>query len=41
MPYDNRLEILEERLEGENQVKFLECMRGMLQWRPENRKTAK
>jgi hypothetical protein len=38
---DNSLEASDERLEGENKAKFLEFMRGMLQWRPEDRKTAK
>lgn len=34
------LEDLEERLEGENKSDFLSFLRGMLQWRPEDRKTA-
>jgi hypothetical protein len=28
-------------LEGTNKEKFIAFMRGMLQWRPEDRKTAK
>ncbi|KAG4428245.1 hypothetical protein IFR05_016273 [Cadophora sp. M221] len=35
------LEISETRLEGENKEMFLQMMRGMLTWRPEDRKTAK
>ncbi|KAG4439992.1 hypothetical protein IFR05_004506 [Cadophora sp. M221] len=35
------LEIFETRLEGENKEMFLQMMRGMLIWRPEDRKTAK
>ncbi|KAK5937467.1 hypothetical protein PMZ80_010085 [Knufia obscura] len=38
---DNSLEGSEERLEGDNKKAFLEFMRSMLQWRPEDRKTAK
>lgn len=38
---DTSLEKSEERLEGENKAVFLRFMRGMLQWRPEDRKTAK
>ncbi|KAK4129481.1 hypothetical protein N657DRAFT_652860 [Parathielavia appendiculata] len=41
IPQKNSLEASEERLEGENKARFLEFMRGMLQWRPEDRKTAK
>ena len=35
------LEQSEEFLEGRNKKMFLAFMRGMLQWRPEDRKTAK
>lgn len=35
------LEQSEEFLEGENKEKFMIFMRKMLQWRPEDRKTAK
>ncbi|TVY38711.1 Serine/threonine-protein kinase [Lachnellula occidentalis] len=35
------LEESEFRLQGKNKEMFLEMMRGMLQWRPEDRKTAK
>ncbi|KAJ5384277.1 hypothetical protein N7517_002188 [Penicillium concentricum] len=35
------LEISEERLSGRNKEMFLEFMGGMLQWQPEDRKTAK
>lgn len=35
------LEESEEFLEGRNKEMFLVFMRGMLQWRPEDRKTAK
>lgn len=35
------LEMSETRLEGENREMFLQMMRGMLTWRPEDRKTAK
>ena len=35
------LEQSEEILNGENKRLFLEFMRGMIQWRPEDRKTAK
>ncbi|KAK4154729.1 kinase-like domain-containing protein [Chaetomidium leptoderma] len=41
IPKDISLEASEERLEGENKAMFLEFMRGMLQWRPEDRKTAR
>lgn len=41
IPQDTSLEKLEERLEGENKVMFLNFMQSMLQWRPEDRKTAK
>jgi hypothetical protein len=35
------LETSEENLEGRNKDMFLAFMRGMLQWQPEDRKTAK
>ncbi|CAK4029640.1 CMGC SRPK kinase [Lecanosticta acicola] len=35
------LEEAETRLEGSNKSQFLDFVRGMLQWRPEDRKTAK
>ncbi|KAH7317827.1 kinase-like domain-containing protein [Rhexocercosporidium sp. MPI-PUGE-AT-0058] len=35
------LESFESRLEGENKKMFLQMMKGMLAWRPEDRKTAK
>ncbi|CAG8976328.1 hypothetical protein HYALB_00005735 [Hymenoscyphus albidus] len=39
---DATLEKSEERLEeGENKDMFMRFMRGMLQWRPEDRKTVK
>ncbi|KAK2877251.1 hypothetical protein FQN49_001307 [Arthroderma sp. PD_2] len=38
---DDSLEQSEEFLEGKNKEMFLSFMRGMLQWRPEDRKTAK
>jgi serine/threonine-protein kinase SRPK3 len=41
LPQDISLERLEECLEGKNKEMFLVFMRGMLQWRPEDRKTAK
>ena len=42
IPQDTSLEKSEERLEeGENKVMFMKFMRSMLQWRPEDRKTAK
>ncbi len=41
IPKNTSLEASEERLVGENKKRFLEFMRGMLQWRPEDRKTAK
>lgn len=31
----------EGRLQGKDKEMFLEMMKGMLQWRPEDRKTAK
>lgn len=40
-PQDTSLERSEEFLEGKNKEMFLIFMRGMLQWRPEDRKTAK
>jgi serine/threonine-protein kinase SRPK3 len=41
VPQDTSLEQSEEFLEGKNKEMFLVFMRGMLQWRPEDRKTAK
>ncbi|KAK3324416.1 kinase-like domain-containing protein [Cercophora scortea] len=41
IPEGMSLEASEENLEGENKRMFLNFMRGMLQWRPEDRKTAK
>jgi serine/threonine protein kinase len=41
IPQDRSLESAEELLEGESKEKFLAFIRGMLQWRPEDRKTAK
>ncbi|KAJ5143282.1 uncharacterized protein N7515_002069 [Penicillium bovifimosum] len=35
------LELLEVVLEGKNKEMFIAFMKGMLQWRPEDRKTAK
>ncbi|KAJ5772853.1 hypothetical protein N7457_007749 [Penicillium paradoxum] len=35
------LEDVENRLEGEEKEMFLDLMKGMLQWRPEDRKTAR
>ncbi|TGO28436.1 hypothetical protein BPAE_0027g00030 [Botrytis paeoniae] len=41
IPQGMNLEKSEMRLEGKNQEVFLQIMRGMLQWRPKDRKTAK
>lgn len=41
IPQGGCLEKSETRLKGKNKEVFLEMMRGMLQWRPEDRKTAK
>ncbi|TVY88182.1 Serine/threonine-protein kinase [Lachnellula willkommii] len=41
VPTDTSLEESEFRLQGKNKELFLQMMRGMLQWRPEDRKTAK
>ncbi|KAK3687957.1 kinase-like domain-containing protein [Podospora appendiculata] len=41
IPEGMSLEASEENLEGENKRLFLNFMKGMLQWRPEDRKTAK
>lgn len=41
IPEGLNLEELEENLEGENKALFLNFMRSMLQWRPEDRTTAK
>lgn len=40
VPQQVGLETSEEILEGRNKEMFLAFMRGMLQWRPEDRKTA-
>ncbi|GAB1209484.1 hypothetical protein APSETT445_008263 [Aspergillus pseudonomiae] len=41
IPTGTTLERSEEFLEGRNKEMFIGFMRGMLQWRPEDRKTAK
>ena len=41
VPKKGSLETSEEFLEGEDKEMFLTFMRGMFQWRPEDRKTAK
>ncbi|KAM0664877.1 hypothetical protein MY8738_008261 [Beauveria namnaoensis] len=41
IPEGLSLEASEENLEGSSEEKFLSFIRGMLQWRPEDRKTAK
>ena len=41
VPQGTSLERSEEYLEGKNKDMFLVFMRGMLQWRPEDWKTAK
>lgn len=41
IPTGAELEDSEEFLEGKNKEMFMTFMRGMLQWRPEDRKTAK
>ena len=41
IPAGVSLELSEEFLEGTNKEMFIAFMRGMLQWRPEDRKTAK
>ncbi|KAI9686773.1 MAG: hypothetical protein M1822_002833 [Bathelium mastoideum] len=40
IPQDLSLKGSEERFEGEEKEEFLQFMRGMLQWKPEDRKTA-
>ena len=40
MPQGTSLGDSVTRLEGENKKKFLNFVKGMLQWRPEDRKTA-
>ncbi|GLA41090.1 hypothetical protein AnigIFM63309_008936 [Aspergillus niger] len=40
IPHTGGLQSSEEYLEGSNKEEFVNFMRGMLQWRPENRKTA-
>lgn len=41
IPTGVTLESSEDYLEGENKRMFMAFMRGMLQWRPEDRKTAR
>ena len=41
IPIGTSLETSEQFLEGRNKEMFIAFMRGMLQWRPEDRKTAK
>jgi len=41
VPQGTSLEQSEEFLEGKNKEMFLNFVRGMLQWRPEDRKTAR
>lgn len=41
IPKTTTLEENEYFLEGENKDKFIKFVRAMLQWRPEDRKTAK
>jgi len=41
IPTGASLELSEEFLDGKNKEMFIAFMRGMLQWRPEDRKTAK
>lgn len=41
IPTGVSLKTSEEFLEGRNKELFIAFMRGMLQWRPEDRKTAK
>ncbi|KAJ5608991.1 kinase domain protein [Penicillium herquei] len=41
IPTGVSLEQSEEFLDGKNKEMFIHFMRGMLQWRPEDRKTAK
>jgi hypothetical protein len=41
IPQGMSLERSEEFLEGKNKEMFLNFVRGMLQWRPEDRKTAR
>ena len=41
VPQGTSLEQSEEFLEGKNKEMFLDFVRGMLQWRPEDRKTAR
>lgn len=41
IPTEVSLELSEKFLKGRNKEMFLAFMRGMLQWRPEDRKTAK
>jgi len=41
IPQNMSLDRSEENLEGKRKEEFLEFIRGMLQWRPEDRKTAK
>jgi hypothetical protein len=41
LPQGISLESSEDNLEGKGKEQFMAFMRGMLQWRPEDRKTAK
>lgn len=41
IPIDSSLAQSEENLEGDEKQEFLRFVGGMLQWRPEDRKTAK
>jgi serine/threonine protein kinase len=41
IPTEVSLETSEEFLQGKNKEMFIAFMRGMLQWRPEDRMTAK
>lgn len=41
MPNPTNFEELEDNLEGGNKEAFLRFMRKMIQWRPEDRQTAK
>lgn len=41
MPKRTSLEESEERLEGSNKETFLDFVRKMIQWRPEDRQTAR
>jgi serine/threonine-protein kinase SRPK3 len=41
IPQGMSLEDSEKRLDGKDEESFLDLRRGMLQWRPEDKKTAK